>query len=113
MTYNQRVKNTLINKSKKNCCKRSEFYAFLLFNNAFTDDEIIISETDREVLDYYVAQAEIIVRHPLSISKNGRIFYCIVSGKDASPCRRTGRHTAPRRISPKTGSGDSGQTAAE
>jgi len=83
MTYNQRVKNTLILKSKKNCCKKSEFYAYLFFNNAFTEDEIIISETDKEIFYFFLSQAEAIVRHPLPVSKNGRVYYCIITEKDA------------------------------
>lgn len=83
MSYNLTVKKSLITKSKKNCCKKAEFFAYLLFSDSFAEDTIIIREIEPDILDYYVAQAEIYLKHTLPQSKNGRVFNCIISDKDA------------------------------
>ena len=83
MSYTLTVKKSLITKSKKNCCKKAEFFAYLLFSNSFTEDDIVISEMDPDILDAYVGQAESYLGHTLPQSKNGRVFHCIITDKDA------------------------------
>ncbi len=83
MSYNLTVKKSLITKSKKNCCKKAEFFAYLLFSDSFTEDTIVIKEMDPDILDTYVEQAENYLKHTIPQSKNGRVFNCIISDKDA------------------------------
>jgi DNA-binding protein WhiA len=54
-----------------------------MFSDSFTEDAIVIREMDPDILDNYVALAETYVKHTLPQSKNGRVFNCIISDKDA------------------------------
>lgn len=82
MSYGNDVKRSILERSKKNCCKKAELYGYLICSRHFSEDEIVVCDNDQEVLEHFLKQVSVLLGKELKITINGTMYSCIISDKD-------------------------------
>lgn len=85
MSYTTTVKNNIINsgKTRKKCCKRAELYGCFFSSDHFSPDEMIIHQTNADVVSYFKETLNEITGNDFTEIRNGRTASVVISQKDA------------------------------
>lgn len=85
MSYTSTVKENIIHseKTRKKCCKRAELYGCFFSSGHFSPDEMIIQQTNADIVSYFNETLTEITGNVFPEIRNGRTVSVVISQKDA------------------------------